>query len=449
LVNVFGTDGIRGRANDSLITPENMMKLAVSAITSYQASGHKSVNSRFTVVIGKDTRLSGYMLEPALTSGFVAAGGDVILLGPIPTPCVSLMTRSLRADLGVMISASHNPYYDNGIKFFNSDGFKISLEDELKISETFASYDSVKLAKTDAMGKARRLDDASGRYIEFVKNSFPKKLSLVGMKIVVDTAHGATYKIAPRVFWELGAEVIKIGNEPNGLNINDGCGATDTALLQKVVVDSKADVGIALDGDGDRLIAVDENGCVLDGDYITAGIATDWDESGLLQNRKVVSTNMSNMAFEEFLNGRGIELIRADIGDKYIIEKMLETGAKLGSEKSGHIIPIDYTSTGDGLIAALQILAYISKNELRASAIRSLYEPYPQLFKNIDKVVETDSQDVNNFVAMVERDILKGRGRVVIRKSGTEKMTRIMVEADSEDAINTAITEVERFVRSL
>jgi phosphoglucosamine mutase len=389
------------------------------------------------------------MLEPALTSGFIASGGDVILLGPIPTPGVALMTRSLRADLGIVISASHNPYHDNGMKFFGPDGFKISVAEEIRISEAFANCDSIELASPSCMGKARRLDDASGRYVEFVKNSFPKNLDLCGMKIVIDTANGASYRVAPQVFWELGAEVIKIGDEPDGLNINMRCGATDTACLEKIVLEVGADIGIALDGDGDRLIIVDETGIVLDGDYIIAGIATDWREAGLLQNGMVVSTSMSNMGFEKYLNAIGIELIRSDVGDKYVIEKMLETGAKLGGEKSGHVIAMDYASTGDGLIAALQILAYIRKNGLKASAIRLLYRQYPQIFRNINHTVDTDRQIVEGLILRIERDILDGRGRVVVRQSGTESVTRIMVEADSQRIVDASIAEIEKLVYSI
>ncbi|MDR3031036.1 MAG: phosphoglucosamine mutase [Holosporales bacterium] len=439
--NIFGTDGVRGKANDGYITPENVMKLAISAVNYYVNDDHKTANSKFTVVIGKDTRLSGYMLEPALTSGFISAGADVVLLGPVPTPAVAFLTRSLRADLGVVISASHNPYYDNGIKFFNSKGFKISPKDETKISVIFHNRQT--LTAPDHMGKAKRLNDAAGRYIELVKNSFPKNLGLLGMKIVIDTANGAAYKIAPQVLWELGAEIIKIGSEPDGLNINKFCGATDTKLLQKTVVDQKADIGIALDGDADRLIIVDEKGEVLDGDYIIATIATDWLETGKLSSKNVVATKMSNIGMEIYLNKIGLKLFRCDVGDKYVLEKMLEIDAKIGGEKSGHIIPIDYSSTGDGIVAALQILAYIRRKEVKASDIRNLYSPFPQEFKNVTKIVEVSDEKTVKFIKEIESEILKEKGRIIIRKSGTENLIRIMIESENREDINLAMKKVE------
>ena len=436
MTNIFGTDGIRSKANTGYITPENVMKLAISVTNYYKSINHKSVNNKFTVVIGKDTRLSGYMLEPALTAGFIAAGANVDLLGPIPTPGVAFMTRSLRADLGVVISASHNPYYDNGIKFFNSNGFKISQKDELEISRIFNSEQI--LSSSENMGKARRIDDAAGRYVEFVKSSFPKNLSLSGLKIVVDTANGAAYKIAPQIFWELGAEIIKIGDNPNGININQDCGATHTKLLQKSVLENKADIGIALDGDADRLIVVDELGNVVDGDYIIAAIAKNWKESEKLRGINIVTTTMTNLAMEKYLNSIGLNLIRSDVGDKYVLQKMLEIGANIGGEKSGHIIPIDFSTTGDGCVSALQILAYIKKSGIKTSDIRKLYDPYPQIMKNIPKILDLNDSKIINFVDNVE-NILKGKGRVIIRKSGTEPITRIMIEAETEKDINDAI----------
>ncbi|MDO4974834.1 MAG: phosphoglucosamine mutase [Alphaproteobacteria bacterium] len=440
MTNIFGTDGIRSKANTGYITPENVMKLAISVTNYYKSINHKSVNNKFTVVIGKDTRLSGYMLEPALTAGFIAAGANVDLLGPIPTPGVAFMTRSLRADLGVVISASHNPYYDNGIKFFNSNGFKISQKDELEISRIFNSEQI--LSSSENMGKARRIDDAAGRYVEFVKSSFPKNLSLSGLKIVVDTANGAAYKIAPQIFWELGAEIIKIGDNPNGININQDCGATHTELLQKSVLENKADIGIALDGDADRLIVVDELGNVVDGDYIIAAIAKNWKESEKLRGSNIVTTTMTNLAMEKYLNSIGLNLIRSDVGDKYVLQKMLEIGANIGGEKSGHIIPIDFSTTGDGCVSALQILAYIKKSGIKTSDIRKLYDPYPQIMKNIPKILDLNDSKIINFVNNVE-NILKGKGRVIIRKSGTEPITRIMIEAETEKDINDAIVYLD------
>ncbi len=434
--NIFGTDGIRNKANEGYITPENVMKLAISVVNYYKSINHQSVNNKFTVVIGKDTRLSGYMLEPALTAGFVAAGANVDLLGPIPTPGVAFMTRSLRADLGVVISASHNPYYDNGIKFFNSNGFKISQKDELEISEIFNSKQV--LSSSENMGKARRIDDAAGRYVEFVKSSFPKNLSLSGLKIVIDTANGAAYKIAPQIFWELGAEIIKIGDNPNGVNINQDCGATHTELLQNYVLENKADIGIALDGDADRLIVVDEEGEIVDGDYIIAAIAKDWKESGKLKGNNIVATTMTNLAMEKYLNSICLNLIRSDVGDKYVLQKMIEIDANIGGEKSGHIIPIDFSTTGDGCVSALQILAYIKKSEIKTSNIRKLYKPYPQIMKNIPKILNLNDPKIVSLITEV-KNILKDSGRIIIRKSGTEPITRIMIEAEHEKVMNDAL----------
>lgn len=440
MTNIFGTDGIRSKANTGYITPENVMKLAISVTNYYKSINHKSVNNKFTVVIGKDTRLSGYMLEPALTAGFIAAGANVDLLGPIPTPGVAFMTRSLRADLGVVISASHNPYYDNGIKFFNSNGFKISQKDELEISRIFNSEQI--LSSSENMGKARRIDDAAGRYVEFVKSSFPKNLSLSGLKIVVDTANGAAYKIAPQIFWELGAEIIKIGDNPNGININQDCGATHTELLQKSVLENKADIGIALDGDADRLIVVDELGNVVDGDYIIAAIAKNWKESKKLRGSNIVTTTMTNLAMEKYLNSIGLNLIRSDVGDKYVLQKMLEIGANIGGEKSGHIIPIDFSTTGDGCVSALQILAYIKKSGIKTSDIRKLYDPYPQIMKNIPKILDLNDSGIRTVIQNLE-NILKDNGRVIVRKSGTEPITRIMIESEFEENVKKAIDVLE------
>ncbi|MDR0942296.1 MAG: phosphoglucosamine mutase [Holosporales bacterium] len=438
--SIFGTDGIRGRANEGLITPENVSKLAVSVVNYYISINHKPTNNKFTVVIGKDTRLSGYMLEFALTSGFIAAGADVFLLGPIPTPGVAFMTKSLRADLGVVISASHNQYQDNGIKFFNGNGFKISLRDESQISEMF--HVKQNLISTEFMGKAMRLDDAAGRYIEFVKNSFPKKLNLFNMKIVVDTANGAAYKVAPQVFWELGADIIKIGDFPNGLNINDGCGATNPQCLQEAVLENKADIGIALDGDADRLIVVDEEGEIIDGDLLIAAIALDWKNSGRLKGDNVVTTIMSNLGLEEYLNSIGLKMVRADVGDKHVIQKMLEIKSNLGGEKSGHIIPIDYSPTGDGIISALQILAFLQKNKLKPSEIKKLYVPYPQVCKSSRKRIDMNDNDIETCINKA-KSIIGNNGRLIIRKSGTEPITRIMIEAKTQKLVSDVEKQLE------
>jgi phosphoglucosamine mutase len=438
-MNIFGTDGIRGRANEGWITPDKITTLAVAAIHYYNSTAHETVNDKFTVVIGKDTRLSGYMLEPALVSGFIAAGADVILLGPIPTPGVSFMTRSLRADLGIVISASHNHFYDNGIKFFGPNGFKISPIEELEISKKFhyISENVIHLQKClsrpEVMGKARRLDDAGGRYIEAVKQSFPKDLSLAGMKVAIDAANGAAYKIAPQIFWELGAEICLLGVEPDGLNINLNCGAVSTAALQKMVIEARADVGIALDGDADRVIFVDEGGNVIDGDHIIAAIATDWIDLGILKNNCVVTTCMSNLAFEKYLNKIGIKLLRSDVGDKHVISKMLEAGSNLGGEQSGHIIPIDHSATGDGLISAMQVLAYLKRQAIKASVIQNLYQSNPQLVINIDKNLATESR--KNEARELAKAILGNRGRIIIRDSGTESITRIMLESENQNDV--------------
>ncbi|MBQ7524080.1 MAG: phosphoglucosamine mutase [Alphaproteobacteria bacterium] len=444
--NIFGTDGVRGRANEGYITPENAMKLAVSVANYYASIGHRSVNNKFTVVIGKDTRLSGYMLEPALTSGFIAAGADVVLLGPIPTPAVAFMTRSLRADLGVVISASHNPYYDNGIKIFDANGFKITENDEINISKMF--YNQPKLSATEDMGKARRLDDAQGRYVEFVKGSFSKHLSLSGMKIALDTANGASYKIAPQIFWELGAEIIQIGNEPDGLNINKSCGATHTELLQHTVIENHADIGVALDGDADRLIVVDEQGKVIDGDYLIAAVATSWKNSGKLRSNDVVATIMSNMGMEKYLNSIGLNLVRTNVGDKFVIQKMVEIGANIGGEKSGHIVPIDYSSTGDGCISATQILSFLKREKKKASEIMDLYTPYPQILENIPRVLDLEDAKIANCINKIN-DRLHGNGRIVVRKSGTEPVTRVMIEAETNSGIERAKSMLNSTIRSV
>ncbi len=435
--NIFGTDGIRGLANSGYITPDNMTKLAIATVKHFKQKGD------FLVVIGKDTRLSGYMLESALTAGFMAAGVDVRLLGPVPTPAVSFLTRTMRADLGVVISASHNSYEDNGIKFFNNRGLKISLDDEQKITQYF--FEKLDLVSPANMGKAKRIDDVDGRYVEFVKSSFVRDLTLSGMKIIIDAANGAAYKIAPEVFWELGADIITIGNEPDGININSNCGATDTKALQEAVIKHQADIGFALDGDADRLIVVDNNGNIVDGDYIIAAIATDWIQRKKLTNNKVVATTMSNMGLEKYLLSMGVELIRCDVGDKYVIEKMLSVKSNLGGEKSGHIIPMTYSTTGDGLIAALQVLNYLVANQKTSSEIIKLYKSYPQSFKNIKcNNFDVNSKKVKATINSIENDILQRRGRIVVRKSGTENLIRIMVESDNELDINRALTIIDK-----
>ncbi|MDR0553020.1 MAG: phosphoglucosamine mutase [Holosporales bacterium] len=430
---LFGTDGIRGVANSGLITPESIMRLAM-AVANYFKRGD------FNVVIGKDTRLSGYMLESALMTGFTALGANVFLLGPIPTPAVSFMTRTMRADLGVVISASHNHYMDNGVKFFNNKGFKISSRDEEAITNLFYGNEELKLCSPENMGRAKRIEDISGRYVEFVKGSFTRNMMLSGWKIVVDAANGAAYRVAPNVFWELGADVITIGAEPDGYNINRECGATEPRLLQQKVIEHGADIGFALDGDADRLIVVDNEGAIIDGDYIIATIATDWKARNKLRSNKIVVTNMSNTGLEKYLDSIGLVLEKSDVGDKNVVEKMIQTKSNLGGEKSGHIIPIDYTTTGDGLIAALQVLDYLVTNSKRASDIRKLYTPFPQIFRNINR--EVDSINITKATSRV----LNGRGRVVVRQSGTEGVTRLMIEAEDTSVIDTAMNLIKELI---
>jgi len=373
----FGTDGIRGTANTEPMTPETALKVAMAVGECFHNGTHKHL-----VVIGKDTRLSGYMLEPALTAGFITMGMDVVLVGPLPTPAIAMLTRSLRADIGVVISASHNPYADNGIKLFGRDGYKLSDELETTIEQVLGKGPG-RRAQPGELGRARRLDDAGGRYIEFVKQSFPRGLRLDGMRVVVDCAHGAAYKVAPTVFWELGAEVFSIGVAPDGLNINRDCGALAPGQMRQEVLARRADIGIALDGDADRLIVCDERGEILDGDQLMALIAIHLARGERLDGNALVATVMSNLGLERCLSGKGIELHRTAVGDRYVIEKMRSLGCNLGGEQSGHIILSDYATTGDGLIAALQVLAAIVETGKRASEVCRLFDPVPQLLRNV------------------------------------------------------------------
>lgn len=434
----FGTDGIRGQANTEPMTAEIAMRVAQAA-GAYFKNGKK----RHTAVIGKDTRLSGYLLEPALTAGFISAGMDVVLLGPLPTPAVAMLTRTLRADIGVMISASHNPYLDNGIKLFGPDGFKLSDEVELAIEDMMDKDPAAYRVPSDQLGRARRLDDEQGRYIEFAKASFPRGLRLDGLKIAVDCAHGAAYKVAPSVLWELGAEVIAIGVEPNGLNINESCGATHPEVLATQVVTHGADIGIALDGDADRLIVVDENGKVIDGDQLLSLIALSWQAEGRLNNDTVVATVMSNLGMEKFLTSRGIKMIRTPVGDRYVLEEMLKHNHNVGGEQSGHLVLRDYSNTGDGLVAALQVLAVLQQSGQTASECLSVFEPWPQLKENIRFTDKNPLEDkkIQAFLDQQQKD-LGADGRVLVRKSGTEPLIRVMVEGESFDLINTTMTNI-------
>jgi phosphoglucosamine mutase len=422
----FGTDGIRGLANTHPMTAEVALKLGMATALQFRRGEH-----RHRVVIGKDTRLSGYMIEPALMSGFVSMGMDVVLVGPMPTPAVAMLTRSLRADIGVMISASHNQFEDNGIKLFGPDGYKLSDAVEAKIEARMESDLSAHLASADALGRARRLDDANGRYTEYVKQTFPRGLRLDGLKVAIDCANGAAYKVAPEVFWELGAEIIPIGVTPNGTNINKGCGSTDLVTLQEATTIAGADIGLALDGDADRLIVCDENGRVIDGDQIMALITNDWHKAGRLKGGGVVSTVMSNLGFENYLNSLGLDLKRTPVGDRYVAEVMRAASYNLGGEQSGHLIFDDYATTGDGLIAALQVLVVLVTSGKPASEICDMFEPLPQLLKNVrfNGGSPLENSDVKAAIADAESKLGKS-GRVLIRKSGTEPLIRVMAEGE-------------------
>ncbi|MER2519956.1 MAG: phosphoglucosamine mutase [Bdellovibrionales bacterium] len=437
---LFGTDGIRGRANEEPMTAETALRVAMAAASRFRRGTH-----RHRVVIGKDTRLSGYMLEPALTAGFIAKGMDVILLGPLPTPAVAMLTRSLRADLGVMISASHNPYQDNGIKLFGPDGHKLSDEFEAQIEARVAQKDHDDFAPAEGLGRASRLDDAIGRYVEFVKRTFPGG-TLAGLKIVVDCANGAAYKVAPAVLWELGAEVIPIAVQPNGRNINERCGATHPQTMQEAVLLHQADIGLALDGDADRLIMADEQGKRIDGDQLMALIATSWAASGKLKGGALVATVMSNLGMERFLASKGIALHRTPVGDRYVVEAMREKGCNVGGEQSGHIVLSDTSTTGDGLIAALQILAVLRERKGKVSSVCNLFKPLPQLLVNVKASSATLDLPVVKEAIDAAQHKLGASGRLVIRKSGTEPLIRVMAEGDDEKLVRDVVDRVAQAI---
>jgi len=432
----FGTDGIRGRTNAGVMTAEIAMKVGQAAGTRFLRGKH-----RHRVVIGKDTRLSGYMLENAMVAGFTSVGMDVVLLGPMPTPAVALLTRELRADVGVMISASHNRYEDNGIKLFGPDGFKLSDEDELAIEAMLS--ESLPLAESPLIGRARRIEDARGRYIHAVKGSVPQDVRLDGLKIVVDCANGAAYQVAPSAIWELGAEVITIGVQPNGKNINEKCGSTHLDLVKETVVASGADIGIALDGDADRLIVVDEMGQTVDGDQLMALMAQQLAARGQLRGGGVVATVMSNLGLERYLASQGLSLERTKVGDRYVLERMKEGGFNLGGEQSGHMILLDHGTTGDGTVAALQVLVALVQSGKKASELLHLFDPVPQLLKNVrfsgGKPLEVAS--VQAVIAEAEAQ-LAGRGRLVIRPSGTEPVIRVMAEGDDAAEVETVVDRI-------
>ena len=438
----FGTDGIRGLTNTAPMTAEMAMKVGMAAGAHFRRGDH-----RHRVVIGKDTRLSGYMLENALVAGFTSVGMDVVLLGPMPTPAVAMLTHSMRADMGVMISASHNPYADNGIKLFGPDGYKLSDEDEQAI-EALIDGDVV-LSPAPEIGRARRVDDAKGRYIHFAKSTFPERMRLDGLRIVVDCANGAAYQVAPSALWELGADVIAIGVTPNGKNINDGVGSTAPQVLCETVVASGAQLGIALDGDADRLIVVDELGHVVDGDQLMATIAGAWGRAGRLANGGLVATVMSNLGFERHLATQGIKLVRTGVGDRHVLEAMRAQGYNVGGEQSGHIILSDYATTGDGLVAALQILAELVETGAPASEVLHRFEPLPQLLKNVrfKGGAPLAAESVKAVIAAAEAE-LSGRGRLVIRPSGTEPVIRVMAEGEDPAQVEAVVTRICDAVRA-
>ena len=441
----FGTDGIRGRANKYPMTAEVAMKVGMAAGLSFQRGKH-----RHRVVLGKDTRLSGYMIENAMVAGFCAAGMDVFLLGPIPTPAVAMLARSLRADIGVMISASHNPYYDNGIKLFGPDGYKLSDEIEMRIESLLDSDVDIALADADGLGRAKRVDGVHDRYIEFAKRTLPRSMSLAGLRIVIDCAHGAGYKVAPAALWELGAEVFTINNEPNGFNINQDCGSTHPASLARKVHEVRADIGIALDGDADRMIIVDENGTVVDGDQIIALIAEAWQQNGRLAGGGVVATIMSNLGLERFLSSIDLQLFRTQVGDRYVVEHMRAHGFNVGGEQSGHIVLSDFSTTGDGLVSALQVLACIKRSNKPVSELCRKFEPVPQLLKNV-RVSGGKPLETKTVKAAIEyaRDRLGKTGRLVIRPSGTEPLIRVMAEGDDQGLVEAVVNDLVGVISEL
>jgi len=436
----FGTDGIRGTANKFPMTAEIALKVGMAVGAKFTNGNH-----RHRVVIGKDTRLSGYVIEPALTAGFAAVGMDVFLVGPVPTPAVSMLTKSMRADIGIMISASHNPYHDNGIKIFTRDGHKLSDELEKEIEALIDGDLTQYLAKSENFGRVKRLDDASNRYIEFVKNSFPKDKNLNHLKIVVDCANGAAYSIAPKIFWELGAEVISIGAEPDGFNINEKCGSTHPELLRQKVLEHKADIGIALDGDADRVLIIDEKGKIIDGDKIIALIAEKLHDRGELKGDMVVITQMSNLALENYLNYIGVSTIRTNVGDRYVLEEMRKSGYNFGGEQSGHIVLSDYSTTGDGLVAALQVLSAICVAKKPASEVLNLFELAPQILKNVKfesgKKNPLEEKSVQDFIAE-KSQTLGNEGRILVRKSGTENLIRVMIEGKNQAQIEKIADDI-------
>ncbi len=443
---LFGTDGVRGKANAYPMTAEMVLKVGAAAGRYFRRDG----SNVHRVVIGKDTRLSGYMFENALTAGLTSTGMNVLLLGPVPTPAVGLLTTSMRADVGIMLSASHNPHHDNGIKFFGPDGFKLSDEAEAEIEELIAG--EIEPAQAQNIGRAKRIDDGRFRYAERVKSTFPAGMRLDGLKVVIDCANGAGYKVAPEVLWELGATVIPVGVTPNGYNINDGCGSTSTALAAQTIRDEGADVGICLDGDADRVMILDENGAVADGDQIMALMAGRWADQDRLNGGTLVATVMSNLGLERYLDGRGLRLERTAVGDRYVVEAMRANGWNLGGEQSGHIVMTDFATTGDGLLAGLQFLAAMVETGRKSSELSRSFETVPQMLRNVRYAVGQDplnADTVRKSIADAEAR-LQGKGRLLIRKSGTEPLIRVMAECEDDgllgQVVDGIVAEVEAAV---
>ena len=434
----FGTDGIRGQSNVFPMTPDLAMRVGIAVGTIFRNGAH-----RHRVVIGKDTRLSGYMLENAMVAGFTAAGLDVFLLGPIPTPGVAMLTRSLRADVGVMISASHNPFEDNGIKLFGPDGYKLSDEIEGQIEDLLDKDMTAQLAKSQEIGRAKRVEGDIYRYIEHAKRTLPRDVTLQGLRVAIDCANGAAYKVAPLALWELGADVVTIGNEPNGMNINLDCGSTHPAALSRKVHEVRADIGIALDGDADRVLIVDENGTVIDGDQLMAVIANSWADDGVLKGNGIVATVMSNLGLERYLNGRGLDLHRTKVGDRYVVEHMRQHGFNVGGEQSGHLVLSDFGTTGDGLVAALQILACVKRQGKTVSEVCNRFDPVPQVLKNVrvSAGMPLENAAVRKAIADAESELAKN-GRLLIRPSGTEPLIRVMAEGDDRAQVERIVDEL-------
>jgi phosphoglucosamine mutase len=441
----FGTDGVRGLANGPKLTPDLAMRVGMAAGLAFQRGGH-----RHRVVIGKDTRRSGYMIETALTAGFTAVGFDVYPLGPMPTPAVAMLTRSLRADLGVMISASHNPFDDNGIKLFKADGYKLSDAEETRIEKLVDSDLASQLARGRDIGRAKRIEEAATRYTEYAKRTLPRRMDFTGVRVVVDCANGAAYKTAPEALWELGADVIAISVGPDGFNINENCGSTAPANLCAKVRELRADIGIALDGDADRVIIVDEKGRVVDGDQLMAAVTRYWHERGLLTGGGLVATVMSNLGLERFMTSMGLSLERTSVGDRYVLERMRKGGFNVGGEQSGHIILSDFTTTGDGLVAALQLMAVVKSAQKPVSEVCHLFDKVPQRLSNVRYSRGDPLKDKQVTAAIREaEERLKGVGRLVVRTSGTEPVIRVMGEADDEALVSELVDDIAVAIRDV